>query len=297
MFLDISRDALGDELTTDDISKRETALDMELIKLIGKACSSSKDRPARPVRALDLARMIHNPAILDSAIKVAQFYKLRGLEDRMNQLKASRADDDRLYMARERRREWAGDVAPIPAPHAPTYIGLNANGPRPFEDFNPPPAVPRPGLTRAVPTTQSSAATPSSSSFVKPTYSWDETSDDVEPKRKRTPEDDAPASDPKRRAVQPNGAPAAASKQSTPGVVGASSVGVLMRSLQRQTRSSRSHQAHQSMIDSHETPAERSRRVRASSTRSRLLNLALVEVRLHTGRVAIALTPCRHRQG
>jgi chromosome transmission fidelity protein 4 len=219
MFLDMGRDTLGDELTTDDIRKRETTLDMELIKLIGKACSSGSDRPARPARALDLTRMIHNPAIVDSAIKVAQFYKQRGLEDRMRQVKASREDDDRLYAARERRREYASDVSAIPAPRGPSYGGLNANGPRPFEDFNPPPPVARPGLARAVPTTQSSSIASGSSSLPSSSHNWEtysEPGEDSEPKRKRTPEDEAPAAEPKRRALQSNGASATTSKQSAP---------------------------------------------------------------------------------
>jgi chromosome transmission fidelity protein 4 len=205
MFLDIARDALGDELTTEDISKRETALDIELIKLLGKACSGNEDRPTRQARALDLVRLIHNPAIFDSAIKVAQFYKLRGLEDRIGRVKEMREDEDRLHSARDRRREWAGDVAPVAAPIRPAY-GVTANGSRPFEDFNPPAPVARPGLAKA------RVAVPTSS------YTWSSGDDgfesfeptpDNETKRKRTPDDDPSVSDAKRRAF---GAPPAPSE-------------------------------------------------------------------------------------
>jgi chromosome transmission fidelity protein 4 len=207
MFLDIARDALGDELTTEEISKQEATLDMELIKLLGKACSSNLDRPTRQARALDLARMIHNPSIFESALKVAQFYKLRGLEDRIGRVKTMREDEDRLRSARDRRREWAGDVAAVPAPVRPAY-GAMASGTRAFGDFEPPAPVPRPGLARVT----LAAPAPSSSSWAtsnEDTFESAEQRHDSEIKRKRTPDDDPPAIDPKRRAF---GAPPAQSK-------------------------------------------------------------------------------------
>jgi chromosome transmission fidelity protein 4 len=197
MFLDIARDALGDELTTEDISKQETALDMELIKLLGKACSSNLDRPTRQARALDIARLIHNPGIFESAIKVAQFYKLRGLEDRIGRVKAMREDEDRLRTARDRRRDWAGDVAPVAAPVRPAH-GTAASSVRAFDDFDPPAAVARPGLARV------KVAGPAASSSPWASSSEDalgaELAPDGEGKRKRTPDDDPPAVDLKRRA-------------------------------------------------------------------------------------------------
>lgn len=206
MFLEIARDALGDELTTDDISKRETALDVELIKLLGKACSGNLERPTRQARALDITRLIHNPGIFASAIKVAQFYKLRGLEDRIQQVKAMREEDDRLYSARDKRREWASDLdAVAPPPRAATTNGAQVGGVRPFEDFNPPAAVPRPGLTRANP-----APVVEASSSTSP---WDMDEYTTESRRKRTPPDgDLMAGDPKRRALPSTKAPGPSEK-------------------------------------------------------------------------------------
>jgi chromosome transmission fidelity protein 4 len=209
MFLDIARDALGDELTTQDIGTRETELDIEIIKLLGKACSSNVDRPTRQARALDLVRMIHNPAIFPSAIKLAQFYKLRGLEDRINQLKDLREEEDRQHTARDRRREWAGDVAAVPPPRNLVQTITNVNGARAFGDFAPPPASSRLGLARAKPSTAQPFTT--SSTHQSPsTSTWDLHDDedgppapDGEPKRKRTPQDELGSTEAKRRAVAP----------------------------------------------------------------------------------------------
>lgn len=150
MFLDISRDALGEELTTDDIAKQEAALDTELLKLIQKACSTTSDRPSRQTRALELTRLLHHVAFVDKAIQVAHFYKLRGLEDRMGRIKAEREDEDRLRAARERRRAWASDLDAVPPPPAPRTTQNEARA-KAFQDFNPPAPMHRPGLARATP--------------------------------------------------------------------------------------------------------------------------------------------------
>lgn len=152
MFLDISRDALGEELTTDDIAKQEQELDLELLKLIQKACSTTNERPTRQARALELTRMIHHTVMIDKAIQVARFYKLRGLEDRMNRIKMEREDEDRLRAARDRRRDWASDLNAVPAPRQPRDAQAEARS-KAFSEFNPPAPVHRPGLARATPST------------------------------------------------------------------------------------------------------------------------------------------------
>ncbi|KIP10903.1 hypothetical protein PHLGIDRAFT_492619 [Phlebiopsis gigantea 11061_1 CR5-6] len=100
MMLDIMRDALDDdELTTDTIATRELALDKELIQLIQGACKGD-----RLARALDLARLLHHAASLDMAAKVAGFYHLLGLQEKIARLRADRDDAPRLEAARRRRR-------------------------------------------------------------------------------------------------------------------------------------------------------------------------------------------------
>lgn len=143
MFLDILRDGLGDELTTDDIARRELALDKELIQLIQNACKNDK-----LARALDLARLLHHTASFDMAIKVAGFYHLIGLQEKMEALKEDREATDRLTDARDRRRQRTRDLAPVPAAKT---IYVEAPRPKAFQDFRPPPPKHRPGLERATP--------------------------------------------------------------------------------------------------------------------------------------------------
>ncbi|KAI8993813.1 hypothetical protein BD414DRAFT_480518 [Trametes punicea] len=142
MLLDILRDGLGDELTTDTIATRELALDKELIQLIQQACKTD-----RLARALDLTRLLHLMPSFDMAIKVAGFYHLIGLQEKMEALKAEREADDRLESLRERRRAIADDFAPVPAMRLP--MAGEPSRPKAFQDFKPPPALHRPGLERA----------------------------------------------------------------------------------------------------------------------------------------------------
>ena len=143
MLLDILRDNLGDELTTDDISRRELALDKELIQLIQNACKHD-----RLARALDLIRLLHHTASFDMAAKVAGFYHLIGLQEKIDALKEGRRAEDRLADAREQRRRRARDLAVVPGPRVASAEPTRA---KPFQDFRPPPVKHRPGLERAPP--------------------------------------------------------------------------------------------------------------------------------------------------
>lgn len=145
MLLDILRDGLSDdELTTTDISRRELALDKELIQLIQLACKNE-----RLARAIDLTKLLHHTASFDMAIKVAKFYHQIGLEEKMEMLKQDREDVDRLEVARERRRERVSEFAPVPAMQTAYASSVGPERPKAFQDFRPPPAIHRPGLERA----------------------------------------------------------------------------------------------------------------------------------------------------
>lgn len=166
MLLDIIRDSLGDdELTTDDIAKRELALDKELIKLIQSACKGD-----RLARALDLTRLIHHAASIDVAIKVAAFYHLVGLQEKMEMIKEEREAADRLEEARDKRRQRAREFAAVPAAR---IVVAEPRRPKPFQDFQPPPARHRPGLERATPAPDTSKTASGSRSAPSNAYSAD----------------------------------------------------------------------------------------------------------------------------
>lgn len=145
MLLDILRDGLDeDELTNSDISRRELALDKCLIQLLQSACKNE-----RYTRALDLAKMLHHTVSFDMAIKVAQFYHLIGLQEKMEALRDDREDGpDRLVEQRQQRRERKGLFAPVPD-SKPFAASVEFSRPKAFQDFRPPPTIARPGLERA----------------------------------------------------------------------------------------------------------------------------------------------------
>ncbi|KAI0320775.1 WD40 repeat-like protein [Amylostereum chailletii] len=145
MNLHVQRDALGDEDLPSDLLRREVALDKELIQLIQNACKNDK-----LPRALDLTRMLHHTTSFDAAMKVAQFYHLVGLQEKMQTLKEDREDRDVNAESREKRRRWARDYDPVPPARMPP-AEVNGSRIKPFQDFGPPPTVHRPGLTRAAP--------------------------------------------------------------------------------------------------------------------------------------------------
>jgi chromosome transmission fidelity protein 4 len=69
------RDSQADEHT---IKQREIFLDKELLQLVQGACKADNLQ-----RALDLTRLMHNPGSVDAAAKIAGFYHLPGLQERM----------------------------------------------------------------------------------------------------------------------------------------------------------------------------------------------------------------------
>jgi chromosome transmission fidelity protein 4 len=111
---------------------------------------------------LDLVKMLHHTASYDMAAKVAGFYHLIGLQEKIEMLKADReegGDDGDEYgvdpreVARRRREQWRREgsgAVPPPRPDGESSRSAGYNGAKKaFQDFGPPPAIHRPGLTRA----------------------------------------------------------------------------------------------------------------------------------------------------
>ena len=194
LLLDILRDSLGDDLTTPDLAARELALDKALIQLIQHACKAD-----RLARALDLARLLHLTPSFDAAAKIAGFYHLIGLQEKIEALKEEREDADRLEGLRERRRQVQAEFAPVPALRLPTEHragDVGGSRPKPFQDFRPPPALHRPGLERAAAASAAASSQMSEDSTVFNGTSFaDSTQDDYSwqsPSGRKRPADDEP---------------------------------------------------------------------------------------------------------
>ena len=141
MHLQITRDALSNEDVPDEIFARELALDKELVQLIQTACKNDK-----LPRALELTSMLHHTSSFDMAVKVAGFYRLIGLQEKMEALK-----EDRITHGRPQRREWARDYDPVLPPRLPPPDVPRGGASKAFQNFGSPAAVHRPGLARATP--------------------------------------------------------------------------------------------------------------------------------------------------
>ncbi|EIW83036.1 WD40 repeat-like protein [Coniophora puteana RWD-64-598 SS2] len=132
IHINLARDALpDDEVSAPDLDRRELELDKITIRLIQAACKTDKQP-----RALELAKRLNLPQSLAAAHKVAAFYKLHGLREKFEALIEWREETmTPAEEARERRRALGDEDAPMAMP-------------KPFQDFNAPPRVDRPGLAR-----------------------------------------------------------------------------------------------------------------------------------------------------
>lgn len=137
----MTRDALSNEDVPDEIFARELALDKELVQLIQTACKNDK-----LPRALELTSMLHHTSSFDMAVKVAGFYRLVGLQEKMEALK-----EDRITHGRPQRREWARDYDPVLPSRLPPSDVPRGGASKAFQNFGSPAAVHRPGLARAIP--------------------------------------------------------------------------------------------------------------------------------------------------
>ena len=110
---------------------------------------------------LDLVKMMHHTSSYDMAAKVAGFYHLIGLQEKIEMLKADHeegGDEEDEYgvdpreVARRKREQWrregSGTVLP-PRPIGESSRSVGYEAKKALQDFGPPPVIPRPGLTRA----------------------------------------------------------------------------------------------------------------------------------------------------
>jgi chromosome transmission fidelity protein 4 len=185
----MARDSLAEVLTTDDISRRELAMDKELIQLIQGACKNDNH-----ARAIELTKLLHHIASFDMATKIAGFYHLVGMQEKIELLKADREEEeDRLVVARNKRRQW---TRPDPLPRRLPSVSESSARPKPFQDFAPPPVIYRPGLARATPVVETSrfSAAANQNGFTQSSFSTspppEESSTTPDGKRKRSEFDD-----------------------------------------------------------------------------------------------------------
>ncbi|EGO25840.1 hypothetical protein SERLADRAFT_448755, partial [Serpula lacrymans var. lacrymans S7.9] len=99
IHINLARDALGDELSTPELDKREVELDKSLIKLIQAACKADK-----APRVLELTKRLHFTHSIDAASQLAGFYRLVGLQEKIEAIKRWRLESlNPAEEARDRR--------------------------------------------------------------------------------------------------------------------------------------------------------------------------------------------------
>ena len=104
--------------------------------------------PADIARALELTKLIHNTQSIDAAIKIAQFYHLMDLKEKMQTIKTDREEmEDRLVIARNKRRQW---LKPEPVPREIQPATARPSRMDPLAEPYPLPNVERPGMARVV---------------------------------------------------------------------------------------------------------------------------------------------------
>ena len=191
--IQILMDGLDDELTTDDILSREKAMDKEFILLIQMACKSDNIP-----RAIELTKLLHHDVSFDAAMKIADFYHLVGLREKIAIIKADRKEtEDRLILARNKRRRWLKAEPPLRQLVEPTIATSRFD---PLGDSRPPPTIERPGMARVtvpvIEKTRYSSVVPTQTPE-QPT--WDQLTADSPPstdsKRKRVELESFPSSD------------------------------------------------------------------------------------------------------
>ncbi|KAK8847432.1 hypothetical protein IAR55_005290 [Kwoniella newhampshirensis] len=112
------------------VKEREIALDKEMLQLVQGACKADNLQ-----RALDVARLMHNPGTIEAAAKVAAFYHLPGLQERIQGVKAEKERRKKEKKSRARPQQ---DYSPVPVGGAMNVPGAGPSSTgRQFNDFAP----------------------------------------------------------------------------------------------------------------------------------------------------------------
>jgi len=111
LFAGALRDSLGPLLTTEELTRKELVIDKQLIKIIQMVCKEGHLQ-----KALDCAALLHHTPSFDGAAKIASFYQLLGLKEKIEQLKDNRLTKDRLEQHRSDRSSWSKHSRPIAVP-------------------------------------------------------------------------------------------------------------------------------------------------------------------------------------
>ncbi|KAG8903969.1 hypothetical protein FRB99_002448 [Tulasnella sp. 403] len=143
------------DASTSSIAKQELELDKTLIQLIQLACKADKLQAA-----LDLTRLLHHNASFESARKVAGFYHLIGLQERMGMLKDSKDLEEGDEEGFNPRKNWGKVMEPVGRGYQPNGASGSSSSKANFDDFGPPPAITRRTLARAVPVGEVAFARP-----------------------------------------------------------------------------------------------------------------------------------------
>lgn len=184
VFIDLARDGLEDELTNSELDKREIELDKSLIRLIQSACKTDK-----APRAIELTKRLHFAHSISAASQLAGFYRLLGLQEKIDAIKRWREEQEvtPLETVRERRRELEQEDRYMKAPK------------KPFQDFKPPRKIDRPALARPAAVVEHTEFTASNATaravrtrVEAEEHSW---TPPPEGKRKRDAEDEAGVKD------------------------------------------------------------------------------------------------------
>ena len=116
-------------------------MDREFILPIQTTCKSNNIS-----RAIELTKLLHHTVSFDAAMKIADFYHLVGFKEKVEIIKADREEtEDRLRLARNKRRRWLKPEPPLRQLAAPTITTSRFD---PLGDSRPPPTIDRPGMAR-----------------------------------------------------------------------------------------------------------------------------------------------------